>query len=324
MIRTLFAAPEWLHLLWIVPALWVLRRAYLKWRENALSTLGPSASRLISGFSLPEYRRKSALLIGALVVLAFVMANPLWGVRKAQQSQKAADVIIAFDISKSMLADDLRPSRLVRARVFAQELLKQISGNRVGLVFFAGDAYRSMPLSTDYGTLNSLLAEADPLGYSAQGTAIAAAMERAQEGFDTLLTGGRAIVLITDGENHEDYPINAIETARNEGIVTYIVGAGTEEGGQIPLPGGGVQHDDNGDPVRTRTDVALLQQMADEGDGGPLMLLSRNDAPQQLAQRINDLPRREIEIRAWDERNSIYQWLLLPVILLFFGLMYRR
>lgn len=323
-----FANVLWLNLLWLVPALLLILSGYMRWRKRVLQQLGPNAEQLISGFSAGYFKTVNLLLLSVVVLLGLVMANPLWGERKVSQSQKAADVIIAFDISKSMLAADIRPSRLVRARVFAQELVKKIAGNRIGLIFFAGDAYLSMPLSTDYTTLTSLLADADPEGYSAQGTSISSVMDLARKSFDPGSGAGRTVVIITDGEDHEDNPVDAIEEAYSDGIVTFMVGAGTTEGGEIPLTGGYVQRDSDGKPVLTQLNAEALTDMAEAGQGGGVYLLSRNDQADQLATQINNLPKREIAIRSFDEHSSIYQWLLLPAILLLFavgfGINYRK
>lgn len=320
MIRSFLADPVWLHLWWWLPVCAALLVAYLRWRRRALAALGPGAERLVSGFALSSFWRQAFVWLLAFFLLALAMANPHWGTRQVRQSQQAADVLIAFDISKSMLADDLRPNRLVRARVFAQDLLQQLAGNRIGLVFFAGDAYLSMPPSTDYHTLNSLLAEADPYAYSAQGTAIASVAELARKSFDPASNTGRALVIVTDGEDHEEDPAAAIgELWEEQGIATFMVGAGTPEGALIPLAGGGVQKDANDRPVRSSMDLASLKAIADAGGGAPVYLVSDPDNPAgKLADAIRQLPQKEIAVRQYDEKNSLYQWALLPAILLLF------
>lgn len=320
MLRSLFARPEWLHLLWILPVFILLLRAYLRWRSRALSALGPKSEQLIAGFTARRFWVKNGLLIAVLALLALAMANPWWGSKTRNQTQKAADVMIALDISKSMLATDIKPDRLLRARLFAQELIRKISGNRVGLLFFAGEAYLSMPLSTDYQTVNSLLAEADPESYSAQGTAISAVLELARKSFDPEDGAGRALVIITDGEDHEEDPQSAVEEAYDEdGIVTFVVGAGTEDGGPIPLSGGGILKDQEDKPVVSKLGMEMLNDIATAGHGAPPFLLTDNgNLSQKLADEINALEKRNIEVRSFEEKNSIFQWLLLPAILALF------
>ena len=321
MLRSVFADPEWLHLLWMAPVMLLLLRGYVRWRDRALAVLGPRSGKLIGGFQVRRFWLKNGLVVMALCCIGIAIANPRWGEKSRSQTQKAADVMIALDISKSMLAADIRPNRLIRSRLFAQELIKKLAGNRVGLLFFAGEAYLSMPLSTDYQTVTSLLAEADPESYSVQGTAIDAVVELAKKSFDPSPGAGRALVIITDGEDHEEDPRDAVENAFNDnGIVTFMVGAGTEAGAQIPMPGGTALQDESGKPVVSKLGINLISDLAKAGQGAdPFFLDDTNNPAQRLADAINTLEKRDISIRSIDEKNSYYQWLLLPAILLLFG-----
>lgn len=321
MLRSVFADAEWLHLLWIAPLLLLLLRGYVRWRHKALAALGPRSGKLFRGFQPGRFWLKNSLVVVALICISIAIANPRWGQKNRNQTQKAADVMIAMDISKSMLAADIRPNRLIRSRLFAQELIKKLAGNRVGLLFFAGEAYLSMPLSTDYQTVTSLLAEADPESYSVQGTAIEAVVELAKKSFDPSPGAGRALVIITDGEDHEEDPRDAVENAFSDhGIVTFMVGAGTAEGAKIPMPGGTSLQDENGQPVVSKLGINLLSDLAEAGQGAAPFFLNDLDNPaQRLADAINALEKRDISIRSFDEKNSYYQWLLLPAILLLFA-----
>ena len=148
MLNALFKDPNWLFCWGLLPFFSYLLYSYLGWRDRRLTLLGPFANRLVRGFSRRQYLIRGWLWLVSISLLVVVMANPHWGTRKIQQSQKAVDVILALDISRSMLSEDLRPNRMVRSRLFAQELLRGLEGNRVGLLFFAGDAFLSMPPST--------------------------------------------------------------------------------------------------------------------------------------------------------------------------------
>lgn len=309
-----------LYLLMALPVLALFGVNYLKWRAQALASLGKNAtSRWIKTSSTRQFWQKNALLLGAVALLIAAFANPQWAGKSQPQKQEACDVMLAFDISKSMLANDLRPSRLVRARLFAQELLRELSGNRVGLLFFAGDAFLSMPLSTDYATINNFLAEADPDTYSAQGTSIGPVVNLARKSFDPD-GGGRALVLITDGEDHEDSPEEALEDAlREDGIVSYIVGAGTPQGGNIPLGfGRGLLRDGNNEVVVTKMNLDALQNMAQAGGSGkpPYLISDLNTPARQLADEINLLKKKEVAVRASLQRESGFRWLVFPAVLL--------
>lgn len=318
MINALFKDPYWLLGWGVLPFLVYLLFSYLRWRARQLALLGPSAHRLLIGFSKKQFFLRGCIWLVSFGLLVVVMANPHWGTRRVQQSQKAADVLLAFDISKSMLATDLRPNRLVRARLFAQDLVKRLAGNRIGLLFFAGDAFLAMPPSTDYTTISTLISEADPESYSAQGTSIEAVIEMATNTFDPSTTTARALVIITDGEEHEGDPVASIFSALEEqGIQTYIIGAGTPEGGLIPLPGGGVQRDANGEVVYSKMNIDLLEEMAQAGGGEtPQFILEPSKAITFLVEKITALPSKEITVRQYDSENSLYQWFLLPALLL--------
>ncbi len=320
-----FEHTEPLFLILLVPALAVLLFFYWKWRAHALAAFGPKADRLVGHLGKINFWGKNALLLVFVGLMAVVLANPQWAGKIVPKKQEACDVVIAFDISRSMLANDLRPSRLVRARLFAQELLRALAGNRVGLVFFAGDAFLSMPLSTDYGTLNNFLAEADPFSYSAQGTAIEPVANLARKSFDPE-GGGRALVIITDGEDHDGNAADALESAfRDDGIVTYLVGAGTAAGGNIPM-GGGLLRDQNNEIVVSKMDAEMLSELARSGgsETGPFMVSDLNGPAVRLANEINLLKKKEIAVRNMEQRSSGYQWVLLPAMLLLLLYMLRR
>jgi Ca-activated chloride channel family protein len=320
MINALFKDPYWLLGWGVLPFLVYILFSYLRWRARQVALLGPSAHRLLSGFSKKQFFLRGAIWLISFGLLVVVMANPHWGTRRVKQSQKAADVLLAFDISKSMLATDLRPNRLVRARLFAQDLINRLSGNRIGLLFFAGDAFLAMPPSTDYTTISTLISEADPESYSAQGTSIEAVVELATNTFDTGTNTARALVIITDGEEHEGDPVASISSAFEEqGIHTYLIGAGTPEGGLIPLPGGGVQRDAKGEIVYSKMNIDLLGEMAQAGGSEtPQFIIEPSKAVSFLVEKITALPSKEIAVRQYDSANSLYQWFLLPALLLLF------
>ena len=322
-----FERTGWLYLLLALFPLVLLLRSYWQWRSNAFAAFGKHAERWMGRTSKRSFWLKNSLLLGAMALLLLAMANPEWRGKTQPQKQTACDVIIAFDISRSMLANDLRPSRLVRARLFSQELLRELSGNRIGLLFFAGDAFLSMPLSTDYATLNNFLAEADPDTYSAQGTNIGAVVNLARKSFDPD-GGGRALVIITDGEDHEDSPPDALEDAFNDdGIVTFVVGAGTPEGGNIPMANGrGLLRDSKNEVVFSKMNTDALDALALAGNSGmkPYLVSGPNNPASQLAAEINLLKKKEVAVRSMENRQSGYQWLLLPAIMLLMAFLWAR
>ncbi len=316
-----FEYPDHFYLLLALPAGALLLAAYWFWRQKALAQLGDQAllQRLLPSISPLRFWLKNALFGLGLILLAFSWANPQRGAKQQQAKQESADVFIALDISQSMLAKDIAPSRLEFAKVFARKLVQALEGERVGLIFFAGDAFLQMPLSTDYNFLIQSLQNAEPDLISVQGTAIPRAIDLAAESFGGEPGGGRALILITDGENHDEDAVERAETAYEDGIVICTVGAGTPDGGPIPMGNSDFseyKRDENGEVVRTRLDEQLLHQLAQAG-GGQAFNIKQSDAAVQAIKRIvGGLEKREITLRSYTEFESYFQWFLLPALLL--------
>ena len=317
-----FEHPDFLQLLWALPVLIVLLLLYRAWRRQALARIGEPAAlpRLLPGLSGFRFFIKNSLLLLSIGLMALAWANPQRGAKKQTVTQKSADVLIALDISQSMFAEDVAPNRLERAKSFVRKLIHELEGERIGLIFFAGDAYLQMPLSTDYAAADMFIANANPDMITAQGTAIPKAIELATESFDPEPGAGRALILITDGENHDSDAANRATEAFDDGIVIVAVGAGTPEGGPIPLgtAGGSGQYkrDENGEIVRTRMNQALLKELAAKG-GGAAYLLGQGDAAiRAIRQEVDLLQKRDMEVRSFSEFESYFQWFLLPAFLL--------
>ncbi len=312
-----FQHPEYLWLMASAPILLLLLLAYRHWRRRALERLGDT-TRLMPVFSELKFWAKGALLAFAIVFLAVAWANPQLGAKKLTTTQNAADVFLAIDISQSMLCRDVAPSRLELTKIFAQKLVQTLEGERIGLIFFAGNAFLAVPLSTDYPFVLQSIQSASPDLLTEQGTAIAAALELADKSFESEPGGGRAIVLITDGENHDEEALNAAKKSYNSGAVILAVGAGTSEGGPIPTSdweGSQYKRDEKGDVVRTRLNEDLLRKIALAGGGQALNISQSNRAVSTIEREVGNLEKRALEVRSLDEMVSWYQWFLLPALL---------
>lgn len=311
--------PEYLWLLAAVPLLALLVVIYWFWRKNALVRLG-NVERVMPGFSGTRFWLKNVLLALALALLAVAWANPQLGAKKQTVTQEASDVFVALDISQSMLCQDVAPSRLELAKAFAQKLVQTLEGERIGLIFFAGNAFLQMPLSSDYSFIIQSIQSATPDLITEQGTALPAAIDLAQQSFGYEPGGGRAIVLITDGEDHDEGAVDKADKAYDDGIVIYAVGAGTLGGGPIPagsLDDAQYKRDEKGEIVRTRLNENLLRQLALAG-GGQAFNISQSDAAiSALRREVDSLQKRELEVRSFAEFESWYQWFLLPALLIF-------
>lgn len=265
----------------------------------------------------------------AMTLLVLAWANPTGGAVEKTDFQGAADVIIALDVSASMLARDLSPNRLELSRLFARQLVEALPGSRVGLIFFAGEASLRMPLSTDAQAAKMLLRTADPALAGVQGTDLAQVIAVARRSFRAVQgKGGRALVLITDGEDHEGGAESLAKTAYQEGMVLFTVGAGTPEGATVPEGTQGLKYDEQGNPVVSRMDMAFLQKLAQAGGGKSFAVAQGQTALQNLLYELQHLDQRATSVVSVRENKSWYQWLLLPgllALLLYAGLpKYRK
>ncbi len=313
-----FEHPEYFTLLWAAPVVVLIWLSYLWWRRRVLSRLvAPSAQeRVLPGWSVGRFWLKNALLLAAMVLLVVAAANPRRGMRQQVTEQRSADVVLVLDISQSMLAQDVPPSRLERAKIFARQLVRALAGERIGLVFFAGSAYAAMPLTTDYEAADMLLRAATPDLISTQGSNIGAALLTAAERFDPKPGAGRAIVLISDGEDHEGAVPKALNKLRDAGIIVFGAVIGSAEGAPIPLSDGEYKRDAEGQMVRTRANEATLQQIA-TATRGELYRAEQGQATiRAICRELGQLEHRAVQTRSFEEFESYYLWFALPAFLL--------
>lgn len=315
-----FSHPEHLWLLVVIPVLLLLWLFWWQWRKHALNRLGNSGN-IVPPISKARFWYKNSLLVLSFLCLAFAWADPLRGAKMQTTRQEAADVFIALDISQSMLCRDVSPSRLELSKIFAQKLIKRLEGERVGLIFFAGNAFLQMPLSTDYAFLLQSIQSASPDMLSEQGTNIGAAIDIAEKSFDPEPGGGRMLIVISDGETHDENALERAEEAFDNGTIIYTVGAGTSSGGPIPADGGDggqFKRDENNAVVTTKLDEAALGKLALSGGGHSFNIAMGDAAIGALTNAANGLQKRTHDIRSFASFESRYQWFLLPALLLLF------
>ena len=311
-----FENPILLHLLWGLAFQALLLLVYWQWRRTTLKRLGSPAlaQRLLLGFSERRFWFKNLLFGASLALLALAIANPVQAVQREGKSRESADVLIALDISTSMLAKDVTPSRLVRAKQFIEQLVQTLEGERIGLIFFAGDAYPQMPLSTDYQSLLLFVRNANPNFVTDQGTDMAAAIDLAQRLFESNALAGRALILITDGENHQENALQRAREAKADGMVIHTVGVGTASGATIPAANGGFQRDYTGQIIRTSLNEPFLRELAQVGSGKSLTI-SDPTTVETLRAEIDGLQKKAVEAQVQTEYVSYFQWLLVPLLL---------
>ena len=288
---------------------------FIAWRlrKQALARFGGEAvvRRLAPNLSKYKHIVKFSLLTVALVFLIIALANPQWGSQRQPVKRKGIELFVALDISQSMLAQDISPSRLERAKHFSQQLVDKLSGNQVGVILFACNAFPVVPLTSDYNFAKMALATASSDQASAQGTAISSAIDLAERSFDPENETHKAVIIITDGEDHDGRGAERAAAVYEDGTLVYTIGVGTQEGGFIPVRQRGREdflRDQDGTPVRTFFNSETLEEVARAG-GGAYYKLAKNadDLAVDIQTRIDAIEKREYEQRIFSSYESYFQ-----------------
>lgn len=254
-----------LHGLWALIPLAALLVVLAARRERRLRLLldDEASARLAPERSRSRGWARGALGLCACALVVVALARPQWGARWREARRRGLDLIVALDTSNSMRAGDLKPSRLERAKWGLGDLLAKLGGDRVGLVAFAGSSFLACPLTSDYAAVSMMLEDIHPGTIPRGGTAIGPALEKALASFETGGEADRAIILITDGEDHEGGVDRAIGALRDQRVRVFVVGVGTPAGELVPAAeGGGPLRDRSGNPVRSRLQEELLEKIA--------------------------------------------------------------
>ena len=317
-----FEHPQYLYGLLLIPILIFVFRVLQRRNARDLAVFGgdnvlPQLLRHFTGFKVPL---KFGLWCVVFSLLIFAWANPQLGNQKQRVKRKAVDVILALDVSKSMLAQDALPSRLMFAKQFMAQLIEQLKGNRIGTVVFAGNAYLQMPLTTDYATANIFIQSADCEMLPTQGTAVGEAIELAAQSFPKDNKNHRVVIVISDGEDHEPNAKSIVEKAAEDNILVYTVGIGTAKGANIPeTTDDGVTKlkiDASGATITSHLNEPFLQELAAAGNGAYFNLNNNPDVYNALRKGIDKLEKREFEARMYSSYESYYQYLCFAALLL--------
>ncbi len=292
-------------------------------KEAALKQLGEIdlVKKLFPNYSLKRENLKFAGSMTALALLFIAWANPQYGVTSNTGKQLSSDVMIALDVSNSMYATDIQPSRLERAKNFALDLVHELRTERIGTIVFAGHAYLQMPLTSDYSAASLFLKAADPEQVPTQGTAIAEAIDIAEETFTPESKRYKVLIIISDGEDQDSDAIKRAETARKNGLLIFTVGVGTSEGDFIPLRDNSkdFKRDDEGQPVRTRLNEKMMRDLADAGSGAYYNLASTTDVVKILKSRIDAVQKREVAAGKLGDFDSLYMYFVFAAFVILIG-----
>ena len=316
-----FEHPEFLYTLFLPLILLGLFFLYRYQRNRLMHTLADEHlhQRLLSEFSKSKEWVKWGIYLIGLLLITIAYSNPQWGYKKEKVQTKSADIYIAIDISNSMLAQDVAPNRLERAKRFANDLVQELKGDRIGLILFAGGAYLQMPLSTDYAAAELFIKSANPSNAGTQGTAIGEALQVAMKTYEDGSAHHKALIILTDGEDHDEASQEMMEKAKDAGLVPYIIGVGTEEGGFIPINIRGredYKRDQNGAPVRTTVNEQLMRDLAIAGEGRYFNISNQDNVISDLKDRLEQLEKQDVEERSFSEFESYFQYFLFLGLLL--------
>ena len=319
-----FAKPEYLLALLLVPAVGLLMLWANKKRQHALKKLGdsPLLSKLTTSINWRGRRWRNALLLSALTLFIIALARPQWGSEVHEINQEGLQVMVALDISQSMLAQDIKPTRLDRAKLEIADLMKKLDGDEVGLVLFSGASFIQVPLTSDYYTALTYLDSANPSVISRPGTVIGDAIRTARLGFDESLTSQKVLVIMTDGEDHETDPLAAAQEVADEGVLIYTIGFGTPDGEPIPITDeNGVvvdyKRDQSGGVVLSKLNEDTLQSIAQNGNGKYYRASADGSELQSLLAEIDNLQKDQLQNRIETRQIERYQiFLALALILM--------
>lgn len=316
-----FAEPTFLYALLLLPVaalflLWATRR-----RQVALTRLGNPAlvEKLSTTVNWRGRRWQTWLWFLALTLLIIALARPQWGTKIEVVEQQGVQIMAALDVSKSMLAEDIKPDRLSRAKLEIADLMNHLGGDEVGLVLFSGASFIQFPLTSDYATARSFLDSARPEVISKPGTAIGDAIRTAMSGFDPTRASQKVIILITDGEDHEADTLTMAQKAADEGIVLYTIGFGSPEGEPIPEYNAqgqaiGYKKDQQGEVVLSKLDEATLQRIAQIGHGQYYRASADGSEVTALISELNQLQKAKLAKQFETRGVERFQSILLVVL----------
>lgn len=307
----------------MIPIFILVFALMLQWKKHALKRFGQMKviSRLIPNASGNKPRLKLILLILAYTFLVIGIANPQTGSRLEKIRREGIDIMIALDVSSSMLAQDIKPDRLSRAKRSISRLIEKLKGDRVGIIVFAGNAYTQLPITTDYAAAKMFLSPIEPDNIPTQGTAIGDAIRLASKSFSKD-NKNKVIIIITDGENHEGNAIEEAQKARELGITLFTIGMGLPEGAPIPVYDKygnrtGYKKDRQGQTVMTRLNASMLQQIASAGNGVYVNATNSNTGLSDILKEINKMEKEEIETRIFADYKDQFQYFAGLGLLLF-------
>lgn len=318
----------YLYLLSIIPVMVVLFVLLQIWKRRTQRKFAdlPLLRRLSPERSNFKSTLKLILLLFGIAFLTLALVNPKIGTKLETVKREGLDIVFAVDVSKSMLAEDIAPNRLEKAKRLVSETINQLGSDRIGIIAYAGQAFPQLPLTTDFGAARMFLQNMNTDMLSSQGTAIDLAVDLASTYFNDEAETNRVLFIISDGEDHSEGSISqSVENATNEGIRIFTIGVGKEKGGPIPIKRNGIveslKRDQQGEVVITRMNEKTLQDIASQGNGEYVNGENTEEAVTFLKEQLDRIDKTEFEAKQFAEFKDQFQWFLgAGLVFLFFDI----
>jgi Ca-activated chloride channel family protein len=305
------------YLLFIIPVMIVLFLMLQFWKKRTQKKFADLSllKRLTPEKSDFKSYLKLLLFTFGIAFLALGLVNPKIGSKLETVKREGVDIVFAVDVSKSMLAEDIAPNRLEKSKRLVSEIINQLASDRIGIIAYAGQAFPQLPITTDYGAAKMFLQNMNTDMLTSQGTAINEAIELATTYYNDDEQTNRVLFIISDGEDHsENSTLEAVEEAVEEGIRIFTIGVGKDKGAPIPLKRNGVveslKKDAQGEVVITKLNEEILEEIADEGDGGYINGSNTEEAVEFIREQLNQMDKTEFEAKQFAEFKDQFQWFL--------------
>ena len=313
-----FAEPTYLWLLWLIPMLVGLRWLYGMRQRKRLKRFGDMqlVRQLTPDASLIRPHVKFALLMAALSMLIVCLARPQMGTRISNEKREGIETIIALDISNSMLAEDVAPSRLEKSKMMVENLVDHFRNDKIGLIVFAGESFVQLPITTDYVSAKMFLHDITPGLIESQGTDIGGALRLATHSFTQDSRSGKAIILITDGEDHEGGAEDMAREAEKNGVRVFILGIGSTSGAPIPMGDGSYLKDEQGQTVMTKLNEQMCKNVAKAGKGTYIHVDNSTLAENTLDKELSAMQKGEINSVVYSDYDEQFQAVAIIALLL--------
>lgn len=304
-----FEDPAYLYLLILVPVLVLLGLLNFHKRKKNLEKFGSISllEKLMPDVSTLRRRIKFVLMLSVLSLIIVILARPQMGTKISQEKRRGIEVIIALDISNSMRATDVNPSRLEKSKMLIENMVDNFTEDKIGLVVFAGDAFVQLPITSDYVSAKMFLQNIDPSLIASQGTDLAAALRISSKSFTQQDNVGRAIIVITDGEDHEGGALEEAKQARKKGMHVFVLGVGSSKGSLIPDGNGGYIKDNTGQEVMSALNEDMCRQVAEAGGGAYIHVDNSNFAQKKLNDELTKLQKGDISSVVYSEYDEQFQ-----------------